>query len=954
MKFKPTYPTKTPFGLHTLGKFFFHALHWKIIALILILILNNTIFLGNIHLYIFVVCLTLILLSQKLKISDPFAKLKITQIINSIFTAHLILPYCYYNYLKATIISVIFDVGIMSLMSLIHFIIKFSPLLETIDKLILPIRKLNFFLARAFRMDFAVEIMLEIARSEIINYNFNAAESLLNSAIDECEQNGESQIQGNGRNMLCMLFLITGRYGEVIEHSNQILKIASNYNDLELKRSAYQNIGNANEKLGTEYYSQAKDFYEKALEIDILLENKKYQSSDYNNLGNILESLKEFESAVNMYQKALVIFLELKDRSGECTIYTNLGALYQSINNFKEAIKYQNKCLKLSQEIKDEKSETNACLNLGYCYFAIDDFQTALNFFQATLAISQKIRDRLREVKALKGSADCYLTLNNPEKAKFYYQQTIPHLEIMQYGLSVKQRRSLIKQYLNIYQGLVDACIKTGDFNAAFFYAETSRNRYLVERIAKHDAPLPENLPINLSKQIETAKLLERNTLQAYTDGLSKNLEQDQITELSIKWSEAKRILENLYSQVVDIDPEFIAKTKVYPISFTEVQSLLPPATAILEFFFTENRLVTMLILPGAEAPVIPEDLCLIVKHIYLESIAKAWISDIAAETASKKDGGIEEAIQDLPARIDRISELLKFNNLLDYIPPEIKHLIVVPHNYLHLFPIHALWINESQRLIDRFSVEYTPSLLIWKICYSRQRNHWRFIGIENPTQDKDLIFAHAEIASISESRYFVDAQVLSGDQASKSAILEAAGCNEGFHFSGHAEYNFENPFDSYLMLSDNSDDNLTLSTILADMSMPQADLVTLSACCTGVVDAFQPTEAYLGLPTGFLLAGAKAVVSSLWKVNSIATAFLLDEFYRQLEETYNKAVALQNAQNWLRDCTADKLRERANTWDLSKLESKELFRLKQALKRLEGIPFENPYYWAAFILTGC
>ena len=917
--------------------FFLNALIANIIYYFLNIILGK----NNILYALISFLVILFILFQEKGITDPFTRTNKTRILNSI----ILLPGCHY--------PILITMGY----PFVHLILNFASLFlisKKPGKITFLSEKLLFTFGRLYGNVDVLEIMIKIARSEIIKYNFNAGESLLNSVIDECKKNSEFEIEGTARNMLCKLFFITGRYGAAIEHSNQVLNIASKYNDLELKSSAYTNLGNAHEKLGTEYYRQAKGYYENALEIDILLDNKQDQASDYNDLANILKSLKEFESAVNIYQEALLIFLELKDRSGECTIYTNLGALYQSINNFKEAIKYQDKCLKLSQEIKDEESETNACLNLGYCYFAIDDFQTALNFFQAALAIAQKIKDRLREVKALKGSADCYLALNYPEKAKFYYQQTIPHLEIMQYGLTVKERRSLIKQYLDIYQGLVDACIKTGDFNAAFFYAETSRNRYLVERLAKHDTPLPENLPINLSEQIETAKLREKNTLQVYTDGLSKNLEQDQITELSIKWSEAKRILENLYSQVVEIDPEFIAKTKVYPISFTEAQLLLPPATAILEFFFTENRLVTMLILPGRETPIIPEDLCLIVKHIYLESIAKAWISDIAAETASKKDGGIEETIQDLPARIDRISELLKFNNLLDYIPPEIKHLIVVPHNYLHLFPIHALWINESQRLIDRFSVEYTPSLLIWKICHSRQRNHWRFIGIENPTQDKDLIFAHAEIASISESRYFVNANVLSGDQASKSAILEAAGCNEGFHFSGHAEYSFENPLDSYLMLSENSDDNLTLSTIFADMSMPQADLVTLSACCTGVVDAFQPTEAYLGLPTGFLLAGAKAVVSSLWKVNSIATAFLLDEFYRQLEETYNKAVALQNAQNWLRLCTADKLRERANTWDLSKLESKEQFRLKQALKRLEGIPFENPYYWAAFILTGC
>lgn len=941
MKVNPTYPKKL-----TKLKWYFSIQNIFIYILFAVILypLFYIVYAINSILYAIILLIIILGSAEKLGISDPCSRLKRTKLINVIiYSPYFIfgLNSNYYGY-------AIYFVTHLSFM-LISICHEFLFDIIGLNHLSLFIEKLSFIV---FNRSF--QGMFDVAKAELANHNYINTINILGSLIDECQTIGNPEFEAKALNKLCHLFLITGCYAEVIEHSNKVLKIASEYNDLNLESSAYTNLGDAHAKLGKQYYLQAKDFYEKALEIDILLESKHDQASDYNDLGNILKRLKDLENAVNAYQKALLICLELKDRSGECTIYTNLGALYQAIGNFKEAIKHQNQCLELSRKIKDTQSEANACLNLGYCYFAISDFQAALNFFQDTLPIAQKTNNREKEVKALQGSADSYLALNYPEKAKFYYQQTIPHLEIMQYGLGVNERRSLIKQYLDIYQGLIDACIETGDFNGAFFYAETSRNRYLIERLAKHDAPLPEKLPLNLSEQIGKAKLLEKNTLQKYTDGLSKNLAQAQIAELSIKWSEAKGNLESLYSQVANIDPEFIAKTEVYPMSFPEIQSLLPPATAILEFFFTEKRLVTILILPGAETPIIPEDLCLIVKQIYLESIAKAWISDIATKSVSKKDDSIEETIQDLPARIDRISELLKFNNLLDYIPPEIKHLIIVPHNYLHLFPIHALWINKSQRLIDRFSVQYAPSLLIWKICHSRQRHHWHFIGIENPTQDKDLIFGKAEVASISESTYFVDAQVLSGEQASKSNILQAATNYHCFHFSGHAEYNFENPLDSYLMLSEDSDDNLTLSTIFADMSMPQADLVTLSACCTGVVDAFQSTEEYLGLPTGFLLAGAKAVVSSLWKVNSISTAFLLDEFYRQLKETHNKAVALQNSQNWLRCCTADKLRQRANTWDWSKLEPKEQFRLEEALKRLKGIPFENPYYWAAFTLTGC
>jgi CHAT domain-containing protein len=569
----------------------------------------------------------------------------------------------------------------------------------------------------------------------------------------------------------------------------------------------------------------------------------------------------------------------------------------------------------------------------------------------------QEVEDNLLlflQVTRVKETADRYFSVNNSKKAKFCYHRIVACLDRLQEGRDIITRRSLMKSYLDIYQRIVSFSIKTGDLNGAFFYTEIFRNRYLVERIAQQDAPLPNTVTPELSAQIEQAKLAEKKTLQDYTEGISRNLDERQLEQLEVRWGESKKALENLYAQVAVDEPEFIAKTKVSPLSFRQVQSVLPSDTAILEFFFTAQKLITILILPGAESPLIPESLTVELKSKSLETLAKAWISDITGKTVSQITDEIDVTVQAISEKINQISDCIKLQNLLNYIPSKIQHLIVVPHKYLHLFPIHTLWVNDHQRLIDHFAVSYFPSLQVWKICQKRKRSRSSLIGIENPTQDKDLIFAKAEVASISQRKQFIQSQVLKGQEATKPEVLRSATHYHCFHFSGHAEYNFENPLDSYLMLSENNEENLTLNTIFADMHMPQADLVTLSACCTVVVDAFQPTEEHLGLAAGFLLAGAKAVIGSQWKVNSISTAFLLDEFYRQLDEMDNKAVALQNAQNWLRRCTADQLRERAKTWDLSKLEGNEKIRLKAAIRSLKGIPFENPYYWAAFILTGC
>ena len=135
------------------------------------------------------------------------------------------------------------------------------------------------------------------------------------------------------------------------------------------------------------------------------------------------------------------------------------------------------------------------------------------------------------------------------------------------------------------------------------------------------------------------------------------------------------------------------------------------------------------------------------------------------------------------------MTELLDFKSLSEIFPTEIQHLILVPTSYLHLFPLHALWIDDRQRLIDRFCVSYVPNLQLWKICQNRQRSREGLIAVENPTADKKLIFAKAEIASICQRRLFAQHQVLKGERASKAEILNVAPNHQCFHFSGHAEY---------------------------------------------------------------------------------------------------------------------------------------------------------------------
>ncbi len=587
-----------------------------------------------------------------------------------------------------------------------------------------------------------------------------------------------------------------------------------------------------------------------------------------------------------------------------------------------------------------------AQLTLADCLLALGRADEAQALYAAALAVAGREELPTLAYRARYGLGQIAEARGADAVAADEYAAAIAHLAAIHRHLRLDEfQASFRDDKLTVYEAAVRLALRRGDVAAAFDYVEQSRAGALLDLIARGLEPLTTgDADDELLRRLQALREewhWHISRLEGYTPDEADQPDRADEVRLRETMRAVEGRLGETWRQWRLHQPGDRPLGEGRRLSLAEVQARLPADDALVEYYAVDGELLAFLVRPDGADLV---ELGATVEAV--ETLVGAWRFDLDSlrllrpELSPDRLAALEVEQRIHLQRLYRAILAPLAGQLADC-----RRLIVVPHRAIHYLPLAALHDGQSY-LVDRFECSYLPAAsLLQELALSGSATRAAPTDPSRPqcssrSPDRDagarsglspsggdhayragaLILAHSDggrlphvldearqvAAILGQARLFVE------EEATEARLREPGPACGLLHLATHGAFRSDNPLFSWLRLAGEA--RLTVRDVYG-LRLPHAALVTLSACETGL-GGLRGGDV-LGLSQGFLAAGARSLLLSLWAVDDASTAQLMTAFYRRLVAGQGRVAALREAQLEVRE------------------------------------QYPHPFHWAGFVLVG-
>ncbi|MEI2577537.1 CHAT domain-containing protein [Scytonema sp. PRP1] len=758
---------------------------------------------------------------------------------------------------------------------------------------------------------------------------------------------------GHSLNSIGGVYYETGQYFQALKFFQQALANVQNAKEPTEKANILNNIGLVYSDLGE--YSKALKFYQQALAIREKIGDQDGEGTILNNIGFTYNQMKKYSQALDYYQQALAAFKKIGNQPKMGSSLNNIGFAYQQLGEYSQALESLQEGLRILQQVGDRAVAGRTFDSIGSAYKGIGKYSQALASYQQALFLSREVGDRPTQRITLSNIGDLLARQNKRQLAIIFYKQSVNITESIRAelrSLPREQQQSYTATVADTYRRLADLLLQQDRVLEAQQVLDLLKIQELDdylgdvrgnERTAKGveslspEQSINQGLKVVADRQIKISRQL--GELQKIP---STNRKPDQIAK--IVELEANLITE--FNQFID-SPEVNAwleqlspKAAQQIIPLENLNSLrdnlkrLNQSAVLLYPLILDNSLE--LVLTSPNTPPIHRSV-----SIKKEELNRAIVDFRRA---------LENPESDATVPAQKLYEYLIKPIEKDLANADAKTIIYAPDGPLRYIPLAALY-DGKKWLAQRFRTNNITALSLTELDTqplpqikvlagaTTQRHIVKLESISLPF--KALEYAGAEVNNL--ATMMPGTKTLLDNDFNREAMISYLNVYSIIHMATHAKFVNGKPEYSFILMGDGN--FITLPDI-QKLSLPNVDLVVLSACETAVGDQIGKGEEILGFGYQIQRTGARAAIASLWSVNDGGTQALMNAFYAFLSQgKMTKAEALRQAQAAM------------ITGDYSGISQDQdrgiLKSTRQKLPAKVSNRLSHPFYWAPFILIG-